>query len=80
MLHVVRVVYLLSQESISQNDLFESERLFLYFVYMMAPLYGKSYCTMNVHSLVHMADCVGDNGPLWVHSCFPFENMNGKLL
>ena len=35
--------------------------------------------TINVHSLLHLGDNVRDLGPLWSHSCFPFENMNGIM-
>ena len=35
--------------------------------------------TINVHSLLHICENVKSLGPLWSHSCFPFENMNGYL-
>lgn len=34
----------------------------------------------NVHGLLHLPDVVTKLGPLWAHSCFPFEAANGKLL
>lgn len=34
---------------------------------------------MNVHMLQHLPNCVQYWGPLWVYSCFHFENMNGTL-
>lgn len=34
----------------------------------------------SVHGLLHLPDAVRDLGPLWSHSCFPFENANGELL
>ena len=34
----------------------------------------------NVHNLLHLSECVRNLGPLWAHSCFPFENTNGDLL
>lgn len=36
--------------------------------------------TANVHSLLHLPDVVRKLGPLWAHSCFPFEAANGELL
>ena len=36
--------------------------------------------TMNVHLLLHLSDTVKRLGPLWGHSCFPFESLNGYLL
>ena len=34
----------------------------------------------NVHGLLHLPQSVCDLGPLWSHSCFPFENANGEIL
>lgn len=34
----------------------------------------------NVHSLLHLPETVEDLGPLWAHSCFPFESANGEIL
>ena len=42
-------------------------------------LTGKNACTMNVHLLKHIPECVQNWGPLWAYSCFPFESMNGHL-
>lgn len=36
--------------------------------------------SINVHSLLHLPDVVHKLGPLWAHSCFPFESFNGDLL
>lgn len=35
--------------------------------------------TANVHQLRHLVYFVRLFGPLWVYSCFGFENMNGCL-
>ena len=34
---------------------------------------------MNVHILLHIANCVRFWGRLWAYSAFSFENMNGQL-
>ena len=36
--------------------------------------------TLNVHQLVHLADSVRYLGPLYTHSCFPYEDKNGFAL
>ena len=36
--------------------------------------------TLNVHGLLHLPEIVLNLGPLWAHSCFPFEAANGELL
>ena len=41
---------------------------------------GERHMLMNVHSLLHLPEVAEDFGPLWAHSCFPYENANGELL
>ena len=36
--------------------------------------------TINTHCLLHLPAAVMNLGPLWAHSCFPFEAANGELL
>lgn len=36
-------------------------------------------CTMNVHMVRHITECVRNWGPMWAYSCFSFESMNGQL-
>ena len=37
---------------------------------------GEEACTMNVHILLHIANCVHCWGPLWAYSAFSLENMD----
>lgn len=73
-------IYLLCQDSVTQNDLLKSERYLQYFVFMMPALYTNTCHTLNVHYLLHLPDCVRDLGPLWCNSAFTFESANGALL
>lgn len=41
---------------------------------------AERYVTLNVHGLVHLPEVVQNLGPLWAHSCFPFESANGDIL
>jgi len=41
---------------------------------------GEQHMTMNVHNLLHLPQVVRNLGPLWSHSCFPFESANGHML
>lgn len=41
---------------------------------------GERQMTANVHSLLHLPEVVRSLGPLWAHSCFPYEDANGELL
>lgn len=49
------------------------------FCQLVPELYGLQSCTANMHSLLHLTDCVNDWGPLWTYSLFGFENMNGHV-
>lgn len=73
-------IWILCQDSISDNDLVHCSNLLNYFVCMFGPLYGARYMTLNAHLLLHLPKCVKDLGPLFVYSCFPFESLNGDLL
>ena len=42
-------------------------------------LAGAQFMTYNLHQLLHLRDCVEDLGPLWSHSCFFFEDLNGDF-
>ncbi|XP_015124327.1 uncharacterized protein LOC107046259 isoform X1 [Diachasma alloeum] len=42
--------------------------------------YGLEFCTINIHQLLHLAVSVKIHGPLWAHSCFEYENLNGQFL
>lgn len=77
---LLEAIFLLNQSSISAEDIFKSERLLNYFVYMFPCLYGERYMTINMHSLLHLPDMVCKIGPLWATTCFPFESANGELL
>ena len=35
--------------------------------------------TYNVHQLLHLKSDVENLGPLWTHSCFFFEDLNGDF-
>ena len=48
--------------------------------YSLCPeLYGDQMCVLNVHLFSHMANFVQLWGPLWTHSAFGFESMNGHI-
>ena len=67
-------------DSISFEELDHAEKLLQHFCLMFSALYSAGKETINIHSLLHLADDVRNLGPLWTHSCFPFESYNGNLL
>ena len=40
---------------------------------------GNRYKRVNIHCLSHLPQVVRNLGPLWAHSCFPFETAIGDL-
>lgn len=42
-------------------------------------LFGKEFCTLNMHKHLHLKQCILDFGPIYGFWCFPFERFNGKL-
>ncbi|XP_071855030.1 uncharacterized protein [Apostichopus japonicus] len=76
---LVQGCYILLQKSLSPEDVNTADILLFNFVGHMQLLYGEKAMTSNVHSLVHLAKSVKMWGPLWTHSCFPFETANGEI-
>ena len=72
-------IHTLLQQSISEIQIHCCEEMIRKFCHQFEDLYGRRYMTLNVHSLLHLTDCVRELGPLWVYSCFYFENQNGIL-
>ncbi len=77
---LVQATFVMLQDSIIPSQLEMCEQMLTEFVVMFPALYGARYLTLNVHQLLHLPECVRDLGPLWAFSCFPFEDINGKLM
>jgi len=75
----VEAIWLLDQSSISPQCLQKAGNLLHHFCLRIEALYGCCYEKFNVHSLLHLQDCVKNIGPLWACSCFWFEDYNGDL-
>lgn len=73
-------IYALLQEEISEEMLCIADVKLKQFVVKYQEFFGKISVVMNVHLLTHLVDCVRKLGPLWSHSCFTFEGMNGQLI
>lgn len=71
--------YIFLSQSISAKDLKTGQSMIHLFCANIENLYGTRYQTFNVHSLLHLHQKVKDLGPLWAHSCFFFEDLNGDL-
>ncbi|KAI8493892.1 hypothetical protein Bbelb_282390 [Branchiostoma belcheri] len=71
---LVNAIHILLGEVISQDEINKAEDLLQQFVE------GSKLVSLNVHNLCHYAQTVRELGPLWCHSCFSFEDVNGQLL
>lgn len=76
----VGIMHFCLQSSIPMDKLRKVKKAMLNFLKEYQELYGKENMTYNAHILVHMVDHVGQWGPLWGYSAFPFEAMNGRLV
>lgn len=76
----VSAIFILLQDGITENDLKKAEKMIEEFCRRFEELYDICFMTLNVHQLLHLVENVRNFGPLYTHSCFPFEDKNGKLL
>ncbi|XP_070522164.1 uncharacterized protein [Cardiocondyla obscurior] len=77
---LVNGISLLNSSCITVKNIEDAERLLHEFVRECPTLYGIQFCSINVHQILHLPDCVKRLGPLWIYSCFPYEDINGKIL
>ncbi|CAG5093415.1 Protein of unknown function [Cotesia congregata] len=71
---LVKSIFKLLSVNLTENELLQCEMDLLKFVYDCQNLYGISFITFNVHSLLHIVDSVRKNGPSWATSTYAFEN------
>lgn len=73
-------LYTLLKDNISYEEVDTADAQLHEFVVLTQKNCGTSKMTFNVHQLLHISQSVSDWGPLWAHSCFPFESANYKIL
>lgn len=71
--------YVLCQEKITSSVLSLAEAAINKFSSQFEYLYGLTHMSCNLHSLRHLPAGVRKTGPCKVTSCFPLEDLNGKL-
>ncbi|KAF4521747.1 hypothetical protein B566_EDAN010012, partial [Ephemera danica] len=74
-----KAAYMLHSDSVSEEDIERAQIFLNLFVKDFEHLYGLRFMSANLHSLLHLPDAVRKAGPLWVNSCFPLEDLNGKV-
>ena len=76
----IQAIFTLLKSGSGKSDLEKADKMLLHFCDKFQTLYDRSFITLNIHQLVHLVDNVRQLGPLYAHSCFPFEDKNGLLL
>ncbi|KAE8745807.1 hypothetical protein FOCC_FOCC007454 [Frankliniella occidentalis] len=76
---LVSAVSLLSQDSVSPEQIQIADELLHTYVKDFQQLYGTRHLGLNVHQILHLSMVVKNLGPLFVYSCFTYESVNGQL-
>lgn len=77
---LVNSMHILLKCGSTETDLIRAEQMLFQFCEGVAHFYDECFMRLNVHQLLHLADCVRYLGPLYTSSCFSFEDKNGVLL
>ena len=75
----VQVCLIFSQLTITNSDISRGDCFLIEFCQKFEQIYGKNYCTPNMHLHCHIAECCKDYGPAHTTWCFSFERCNGIL-
>ena len=73
-------IALLSSDVITRQILQISRDFLNSYVKQLQTLYGLRFCSINVHQILQYSDLVEELEPLWVYTCFEYEDLNGQLL
>ena len=76
---LVCAMHILLQSQLSEVQIRAAEEMLATFYDLLPELYGDKNCTLNAHLLIHLTKYVRLWGPLWTHSAFGFESMNGYI-
>lgn len=71
---LVTAIHILLMDSITESQCNAAEEMLCDFYILLPELYG-----LDVHALTHLTYFVKQWGPLWTHSAFCFESVNGTL-
>ena len=76
---LVCALHILLRTQFSETQIQAAQSMLDDFCFLLPELYGDQICVLNMHLLTHMAHFVRLWGPLWTHSAFGFESMNGHI-
>lgn len=77
---LVTAITILSSTEIREIEIGIADNLLHKFVRQFGTLYGIEFCSINIHQLLHLCECVRNLGPLWAYTCYEYEDINGQLL
>lgn len=70
---------IICQKSISVNEIEQFHSMIHEFCVGVEEIYGKEFCTPNIHLHMHIKNCLLDFGPVYSFWCFSFERFNGIM-
>lgn len=76
---LVCAMHILLQSELTEIKIEAAEQMLKDYYILLPELYGLKSCTLNAHCLTHLTTFVRLWGPLWTHSLFGFESMNGHI-
>lgn len=79
-LRLVVAIKLLSSDVITDFMIQVAQDLLRRFVREFQDMCGIQFCSINIHVLLHLGNCVKKLGPLWAYICYEYEDLNGQLL
>ena len=72
-------LHILLSDCAEEHHILQAQAYLEEFYNLLPTLYSTSLCTMNMHSLIHLVSFTKLWGPLWTHSAFSYESMNGSM-
>ena len=76
---LVSAIHILLQSKLTAEQIQAAEVMLQDYYQLLPDLYGETSCTLNAHCLTHLTMYVRLWGPLWTHSLFGYESMNGHI-
>jgi len=76
----VLALEIILSENILVEHLEKANELLHIFVKKMSSLYEPSILKSGIHELLHLVQCTREIGPLIAFSCFPYEELNRKMI
>ncbi|XP_014298668.1 uncharacterized protein LOC103572023 isoform X5 [Microplitis demolitor] len=73
-------ITLLNTNTVTNESTEIASNILFKFVRQFETLYGLQFCSINMHIIIHLPQCVRNLGPLWAYVCYYYEDLNGKIL